>query len=58
MGEEQELEKLINKRQKVQEEFSKGAAKVGLAPTPKKQPTLPGLEVKPEPVKKVKKGWW
>lgn len=64
------LEDLINKRQKVQEAFSKGAAKVGLAPQlkpePSKVPTgiqtdVPagGSSVEP-PVtkKKEKKGWW
>ena len=61
MADEQvELEKLINKRQKVQEAFSKGAAKAGLAPPtgilpPVKNEDVPNPAVGP---KKVKKGWW
>lgn len=56
--EQMELEKLINKRQKVNEAFSKGAAKVGLTPAilpPEKNEDVPNKEVAP---KKAKKGWW
>jgi len=53
MGDLEDIEKMVNKRQKVQESFSKGAQKSGLAPVDEK-PVTPGPKLEP---KDVEPGW-
>ena len=49
MGDLEDIEKMVNKRKKVQESFSKGTQKSGLASVDEK-PVTPGPKLEPKDV--------